>query len=61
MGPRAWGTSRIRLQRHVGLCTHSLLPPLKSLQFEKKQVAALTEANEVLKSQIEELRQGATR
>ena len=34
---------------------------LKSLQFDKEQVAALTEANEVLKKQIEELQQEATR
>ncbi|XP_054936359.1 golgin subfamily A member 3 isoform X6 [Physeter macrocephalus] len=34
---------------------------LQSLQFDKEQVAALTEANEVLKKQIEELQQEATR
>lgn len=34
---------------------------LKSLRFDKEQVAALTEANEVLKKQIEELQQEATR
>lgn len=34
---------------------------LKSLQFDKEQMAALTEANEVLKKQIEELQQEAAR
>lgn len=36
-------------------------PLLKSLQFDKEQTAALTEANEVLKKQMEELQQEATR
>lgn len=34
---------------------------LKSLQFDKEQMIALTEANEVLKKQIEELQQEATK
>lgn len=34
---------------------------LKSLQFDKEQMVALTEANEVLKKQIEELQQEATK
>ncbi|XP_019487505.1 PREDICTED: golgin subfamily A member 3 isoform X4 [Hipposideros armiger] len=34
---------------------------LQSLQFDKEQTAALTEANEVLKKQMEELQQEATR
>ncbi|XP_041585408.1 golgin subfamily A member 3 isoform X1 [Vulpes lagopus] len=34
---------------------------LQSLQFDKEQVVALTEANEVLKKQIEELQQEATK
>jgi hypothetical protein len=34
---------------------------LKSLQFDKEQMVALSEANEALKKQVEELQQEATK
>lgn len=41
-------------------CRSSRPPCLpKSLQFDKEQMVAVTEANEVLKKQIEELQQEA--
>lgn len=46
----------------TGLCLLTATPLLlKSLQFDKEQMAALTEANEVLKRQMEELQQEAAR
>lgn len=48
--------------RTTGFASSWPLPLLpKSLQFDKEQTAALTEANEVLKKQVEELQQEATR
>lgn len=42
-------------------CAHGLLPPVQALQFDRQQVAALTEANKGLQAQVEELRQEAAR
>lgn len=44
-----------------GAGAHGLLPPVQALQFDRQQVAALTEANQGLQAQVEELRQEATR
>lgn len=48
------------LQRRVGLVLTSV-PPVQALQFDRQQVAALTEANKGLQAQVEELRQEAAR
>lgn len=37
------------------------VPPVQALQFDRQQVAALTEANKGLQAQVEELRQEAAR